>query len=243
MFNVIAAPGEVFDYLRNSTPSVGNWLAPTLIAIFVAWISTTVIFSLDSVKQQLSEISAQAVEKQIEKMKMPPEQAEQTRAAAEKYGSIGQIAGGYVGPVVAGFMSPFLWGLFVWLVGAKMFRGGFPYMKAVEAVGLSNMVGVLDVLLKTLLIVILGSIWAAPSAALILVRDFDPQKPLHAILAALPVMTFWLLAVRSVGLSKLSGASFAKSAVWVFGFWFLYTGLLMGFGFAMQAVFSAAAKG
>jgi len=243
MFSVFEAPGEVFSQVRNSAPSVGNWLAPTLVAIFVAWISTAMIFSLDSVKQQLSEISSQAVEKQIEQRKMSPEQAEQTRAAAEKYGAIGQIVAGYVGPVVAGFASPFLWGLFVWLVGAKVFRGGFPYMKAVETVGLSNMIGVLESVVKTLLIVIMGSIWAAPNAALILMRDFDPQKPLHAILAALNVITFWLLAVRSVGLSKLSGASFVKSAIWVFGFWFLYTGLVMGFGFAMQALAAAATKG
>jgi VIT1/CCC1 family predicted Fe2+/Mn2+ transporter len=241
MFNVIAAPGEVFDYVRHSVPSVGNWLAPALLAVVLGWISAAVVFSFDTVKQQLSEVTMKAVEKQV--ANKPPQEAEQTRAAVEKIGPISQMIGAYTTPVLMAFISPFLWGLFIWLVGDKVFHGGFPYMKAVETVGLSNMIGVLEVVLRTLLIAVMGSFWAAPNAALILMRDFDPQKPLHAILAAVNVMTFWLLAVRSVGLSKLSGASVVKSAIWVFGFWFLYTSLLMGFGFAMQAVFSGAAKG
>ena len=117
----------------------------------------------------------------------------------------------------AGFVTPFLWGLIVWLVGAQFFKGHFPYMKAVEVVGLANMVGVLDVIVKTLLIVGLGNLYASAGPVL-LVKEFDPQNPVHALLAAVNVMTFWLLAVRAIGLARLSGASFAKAAVWVFGF-------------------------
>jgi hypothetical protein len=44
-------------------------------------------------------------------------------------------------------------------------------------------------------------------------------------------MTFWILAVRGVGLARLSGVSVAKAVTWVFGIWAAYTGLLVGFGF------------
>ena len=37
-------------------------------------------------------------------------------------------------------------------------------------------------------------------------------------------MTFWLLAVRAMGLARLSGVSFIKAALWVFGIWAAYTG-------------------
>ena len=50
-------------------------------------------------------------------------------------------------------------------------------------------------------------------------------------------MTFWLLAVRSVGLARLTGASVAKAAVWVFGIWIVLTGIMIGFGAAMRAAF------
>ncbi len=115
-------------------------------------------------------------------------------------------------------------------------KGNFPYMKAVEVVGLANMIGVLDVIVKTLLIVGLGNLYASPSLVL-LVKEFDPQNPVHSLLAVVNVMTFWLLAVRAIGLARLSGASVAKAALWVFGIWAAYTGLLVGLGALAQAAF------
>ena len=82
-----------------------------------------------------------------------------------------------------GFVTPFFWGLIVWLVGAKLFKGNFPYMKAVEVVGLANMISVLEVIVRTLLIVGLGNLYAAPSLVL-LVKEFDPQNTVHSLLAA-----------------------------------------------------------
>jgi VIT1/CCC1 family predicted Fe2+/Mn2+ transporter len=110
-------------------------------------------------------------------------------------------------------------------------------MKAVEVVGLANMVSVLEVIVKTLLIVGLGNLYATPSLVL-LVKDFDPQNTVHSLLAIVNVMTFWLLAVRAVGLARLSGVSFTKAAVWVFGIWAAYTGCFVGLGLLAKAAFS-----
>jgi hypothetical protein len=41
-------------------------------------------------------------------------------------------------------------------------------------------------------------------------------------------MTLWLLTVRAIGLARLTGASTAKAAAWVFGLWGLYAGLVIG---------------
>ena len=109
-------------------------------------------------------------------------------------------------------------------------------MKAVEVVGLSNMVGALDSIIKTLLIVSMGNLFASASLTM-LVKEFNPQNPVHNLLAMVNIMTFWLLGVRSAGLARLSGASFLKSAAWVFGIWVLYTGTFFGLGMAAQAVF------
>ena len=101
----------------------------------------------------------------------------------EKWAGISAKIGAGLAPVFAGFVTPFFWGLIVWLVGAKVLKGNFPYMKAVEVVGLANMVSVLDVIVRTLLIVGLGNLYAAPSLVL-LVKEFDPQNTVHSLLAA-----------------------------------------------------------
>ncbi len=236
LLNVFATPGDVFQEVKTAGASTANWLAPALILIAVSWVAAGLIFSQDSIKHQLGEITERAIQKQIEKTQMSEQQAEQARAIGEKWAVISAKIGAALVPVLAGFATPFFWGLIVWLVGAKLLKGGFPYMKAVEVVGLANMVSVLDVIVKTLLIVGLGNLYAAPSLVL-LVQEFDPQNTVHSLLALVNVMTFWLLAVRALGLARLSGASLGKAAAWVFGIWAAYTGFFVGLGVLAKAAF------
>ena len=236
LLNVFATPGDVFQEVKNSAASTANWLIPALILIAVSWVAAWLIFSQDSIRHQLSEITDQAIQKQIDKSQMSEQQAEQARAMGEKWAGISSKIAAGLAPLVAGFVTPFFWGLILWLVGAKILKGNLPYMKAVEVVGLANMVSVLDVVVKTLLIVGLGNLYAAPSLVL-LVREFDPQNTVHSLLAIVNVMTFWLLAVRALGLARLSGASFTKAALWVFGIWAAYTGLFIGLGVLAKAAF------
>jgi len=235
LMNVVAAPGETFAEVKAAPVSAANWLVPAILIVLIGWIGGWLVLSQDSIKHQLSEITSQGIEKQIEKSKMPKEQADKVREVGEKWGSIGTKVMMVVAPVFGAFVSPFWGGLIIWLFGAKAFKGNFTYMKAVEVAGLANMIGVLDAILKTLLILTLGNLFAAPSLAL-LVKEFNPQNPVHSLLAVVNVMTFWSLAVRSVGLARLSGVSLVKAAVPVFGVWAVLTGLMVGFGFAMRAI-------
>jgi hypothetical protein len=98
------------------------------------------------------------------------------------------------------------------------FGGSFTYMKAVEVMALSSMINVLGGIVAMLLAVMFGNPAITPGPS-VLVREFNPTDKLHLLLSQLNVMTMWFLAVLSVGLSKLSGKSFAKSAAWVFGLW------------------------
>jgi hypothetical protein len=236
LVNVYAAPGEVFDQVKASPPSNANWLAPALIFILVGWLGGWLIFSQASIKQQLRDIQEQAIQKQVDKGRLSQKQADSAMQAGEKFGSIGAVVGVAVGVPFAAFASPLLWGLIVWLVGVKVLKGNFTYMKALEVAGLANMIGVLDSIVKTLLILVMGNLFASPSLAL-LVKQFDPQNTLHSVLAAISVMTFWALAVKAIGLARLSGASFGKAAAWVFGIWAALTGLMIGIGAAVRAAF------
>jgi hypothetical protein len=209
---------------------------PALILIVVNWVSSWLIFSQDSIKHQLSEITDQAVQKQIEKSHMSEQQAEQSRAIGEKWAQIMAKVAAVLVPVFGGFVTPFFWGLILWLVGAKVLKGDFPFMKAVEVVGLVNMVSVLDVIVRTLLIIGLGNLYAAPGLVL-LVKDFDPQNTVHGLLSLVNLMTFWLLVLRAMGLARLSSVSFAKAALWIFGIWAGYNAFFIGLGMLMKAMF------
>ena len=145
------------------------------------------------------------------------------------------MAGSLVVGVLAAFATPFWWGLIIWVVGTKALKGTFPFMKGVEVAGLANTIACLDALLRILLIIVTGSLFASAGLAM-LVKNFNPQNPLHGALMAFNVMTFWVLAVRSMGLARLTGASFAKAAAWLFGIWLFFTALMIGFSAAMQAV-------
>jgi hypothetical protein len=211
-------------------------VAPALLLILISWIGTAIIFSQPAINQQILEVSEQAMQKQFEKSNVPPEKAEQARQMGEKLALVGVKVSAGILPVLVGFAGPFVWGLFLWLIGAKAFTGGFTYMKAVEAVGLANVIVALEAVVRTLLVLSLNNVYATPSLALLVIKGFDPQNTVHGLLGVVNVMTFWLLAVRSVGLARLSNISFAKAAACVFGIWLAYTGFFIGLSVAVKAV-------
>jgi VIT1/CCC1 family predicted Fe2+/Mn2+ transporter len=237
LLNVFAIPGDVFTEVKSAPPSVGNWLLPALLWIVVSWVGVWLIFSQPAMQHQVIDALEKSVEKSVAKKHIPKEQADQMRQSIEKYGIIFTKVGGAAGVVGIAFASPFAWGLVLWLIGVQVFKGKFGYMKAVEVAGLASTISVLEAVLRVLLVFGLDSITASPSAAL-LVKDFDPQKPSHSMLAAATnIMTFWVLMVRAVGLAKLSGKPLMRTAVWVFGIWAAVTSVRIGFELAMQAAF------
>ena len=233
LLNIFAAPGEVFNEIKAAPPRTANWLTPALLLIVLSWVSAFLIFSQPAVQQQISDISNKAIDRQIEKGKLTAAQADQARTMAEKYGSLSYKIGAAVVPVLVAFATPFWGGLILWLVGSIALKAPFPYLKAVEIAGLANMIMTLDVIVRTSLVLITGNLFSTLSLAL-LVKDFDPQNTAHTLLAAVNIMTFWLLAVRSIGLARLTGASVGKAAVWVFGIWIALTGAMIGFGVAVR---------
>jgi hypothetical protein len=233
LLNVFAVPGDVFAEVKTTEVIHANWLTPAVLLVVVGWLGAFLIFSQPAILQQLNEVTDKAMQKQIEKGKMSKEQAEQMR----KFAGLGPKIGAVAAPVFVAFVTPFWWGLIVWLVGAKLFKGSFPFMKAVEVAGLSNTISVLEAVVKTLLMLGLGNVFASPTPAMFL-KEFDPQNWVHSLLTLANPMTLWFLAVVAIGLARMSGVSFAKAAVFVVGIWATYTGLFWGFGAAMQAIFN-----
>jgi hypothetical protein len=109
-------------------------------------------------------------------------------------------------------------------------------MQAVEVCGLSAMVGLLGAIVTTLLVVVMGTTLATPGPVL-LIHEPDIADPVHLILSAFNVLTLWYIGVLSIGLAKLSQASVAKAAVWLFGIWAVVTFGFIFIGYAAQKLF------
>jgi hypothetical protein len=233
--NIIAAPSEVFDDVKASTASTANWLAPTLILIVISWIATALIFATPAIQQQIRDMTDQALQKQFAGANLPQDKMEQAKETATHIARISQTIGAYVGIPIVVFFSTFVWGLILWLLGVKACKGNFTFMKAVEVAGLANVIGMLDSVIRTLLILVMGNVFASPSLML-LVKGFDPENTLHGALGKIEIFTLWSLGVLAIGLARLSGASMAKAAAWVFGIWVAYTGFFIGAGALFKAV-------
>ncbi len=226
LMNVFVAPDEVFTEVKASPPSSANWLMPAVLVALVSLVGAWLIFSQETINHQIEEM----IDRQMEQV--PKAQADAGRSIGVFVTKISVVAG----PVIGAFIVPFWTGLVLWLVGTKVLKGNFGYMKAVEVGGLTNMISVLDALVKIPLIISMGNLFASPSLAL-LVKDFDPQKPVHGLLGMANVMLLWALIVQSIGLARLSGRSFTVAAAWIFGITAVITGFFMGIGFAFRAAF------
>jgi len=237
LFGVLATPSDVFEEIRRTKVLTVNWVMPMLLLIVLGWIGAVLVFSQENIRHQLDEMTDKGIQKQIEKQHMPEEQAEKAREMGRKFGSLGTKITMVVAPIMMGVLAVFWWGFLMWL-GAKLWlKTDLSYAKAMEGAGLANMVNVLEAIIKPLLIISLGNLFAGTNLALF-VKEYDPQNPVHGILAAVDVMTFWILIVRAICLARFTNTSFVKAAAWVFGVWILMTGTLTGFGLAMQAIFN-----
>lgn len=227
LMNVFAAPGEVFDDVKASARSTGNWLVPVLLACVVGAAAVVVVTSQPAIQQQIREQQERAMEKQVAAGKVTREQADQQLEIMQKFLTPAMMSiAGSLWAVVISFISLFGWSLVLWLAGLWFLKTRFKYMKAVEVVGLATMIGVLGTIVKLLLQVNLSNPASSPSLALA-VKEFDPKNMLHLMLAALNAFDIWTVIVMSVGLSRLAGSPFARAAVPVFGVWLLWSAVVL----------------
>src|SRR5262249_38499888 len=154
-----------------------NWVVPGLLFVLVGFVGALLLFSQPAIRQQLTELTDKQLQKQIERAHLPPDKAEQMRSITEMFQKVAIL----LGPIVPAFVFIWLWGLIIWVVGKYIMHGDLGYMKAVEMIGLSNMIAVLGAVVRILLIVLTGNLFASASLAL-LVKNFDPQNTVHSLL-------------------------------------------------------------
>ena len=236
LLNVFAAPGEVFDEIKATPPSVVNWLGPVLIYAVVGVISVCIMFAQPAIQQAVHDQQVKAMDKQVQQGKMTQAQEDQALQILDKFMGPRMLSViGSAGMVIYSFVSLFGWALVLWLLGRWLLKARIDYLKVLEVAGLSSIIVVLGIVIGTLLAVILGRLYATPSLAL-LVTNFDPANRVHLLLGAANVIYFWHTGVLAIGLAKLSGGSMARAFAVVFGFWVLIELLLVAVGLGQWAL-------
>ncbi|HKW30956.1 MAG TPA: YIP1 family protein [Verrucomicrobiae bacterium] len=230
LFNVIAAPGEVFNEVTRAPARAANWLVPVLIYAVIGVISVCIMFAQPAIQQTIHDQQVKALDQRVQQGKMTQAQEDQALQAMEKFmGPTVLAIGGSFAMLIYSFVSVFWWALVVWLLGRWFLKTRFGYLKAVEVAGLASVILVLGIIIATLLAVILGRLYGGPSLGL-LVSDFDPTKRVHLLLGAANLVYFWHTAILGIGLAKLSGVSTGKAVMVVFTYWLLAELLLIAAG-------------
>jgi len=234
MMNVFAMPGEVFENVKHSPNAPSSWLVPILIACVIGTVSAMILFSQDSILQQMREMRGKAMQQQVEKGKLTQAQADQAMDMVEKFSTPTLMkVFGAAGSMVISFVRVFWWAFALWLLALLLVRIRIPFLKALEVTGLSSLIGTLGILITLLLQINLGRTTATPSLALA-VHDFNPENKLHMVMGALNLIQLWMILVMAVGLSRLTNVPFLRASLLVIAFYFLQTGVLvlMGAGLA-----------
>ena len=201
LFNLFVSPTDVFDEVIASPTNLANWRIPTLLVCLVTIISlgispTQSSASIHSLSQTAAISTAQA----------------QALAGAWPLLSALLVS-------VATFAGT-CWSAFVlWLMGRIFLKVRFPYLKALEIVGLTGIISVLGSITTILLIAACGP--AARPAFSLFVPNMSPTRPFYQILDTLNFFHLWSTSVLAIGLSRLCNVTFKEAAFWVFGYWML----------------------
>jgi hypothetical protein len=217
MMNVYIAPSEVFDEVKASPPNIANWLVPLVIVIITGIIYTMIVFGQPGVVQGVKDMYAQTFQKQVAAGKMPQAQADAILDKIEPWITptacrvFGLLMIFITQPVMLAFVSLIFWVVGRFCLGER----GLNYPKSLEAVGLVTMISVPVTIITIPIAVIYGNMFMNPGPVLF-ISHFNAANRVHTLLSALGLHTLWPLAVLSIALSRMSGASYLKSALWCF---------------------------
>lgn len=219
LFNVYAAPGEVFESVRQSTPAHANWLVPALISILLGIVFSLVVFSQPDIVASVMDAQKSVMQARVDAGKMTQEQMEQALDASRAFMSTKfMITMGVAGAVVGTPVTFLFMGTLVFLFLRFALKKREPFLRSLELVGLSWMIYVVASLVTLLLVMLKGSINAGPNLAL-LVGQFDPTSYLHQLLAAINLFTVWFMIVLAVGIARISGRPTGVIVAMALGAW------------------------
>jgi hypothetical protein len=225
MFNVLAAPGEVFAEIKDRPVEHSNWLMPAVIWAVLGSVLAFLLFSQPWAISDLTKAQEKAIEKQVALGKMPQATADQAIDGLRRYMPAVMKIMGVVVTCIYAFALPFFWAAIMVFFVNTLFKGDVDYMKAAEAAGLASVIYLVGGVVATLVSFATGRL-ASFSPAFFL-SDFDLSNRAHLALAALNPFYLWFLAVIAVAISVLGNVPMRKSLPACAAFWFSLRALFL----------------
>jgi hypothetical protein len=202
LFNIFVSPSDVFDEVIASPPNLANWRIPTLFVCLVTIISLQTGSSPAQFSTTIHRLTVAGT--------IFPAQAQSLAGAWPLLSAL---------LVFVAIFSGTCWSAFIlWFMGRIFLKVRFPYIKALEIVGLTGIVSVLGTITTILLIAASGDPAAGPALSL-LASKMDHSRSFCQILETLNLFHLWSTAVLTIALSRLCNVTFKEAAFWVFGYW------------------------
>jgi hypothetical protein len=235
LLNVFACPGDVFEEVKASRPSAGNWLVPGLMLSIVGVVFALIVFSQPAIVQTLKEQQEKKMDQLVKDGKMSRSDADRAIEQIDRYtGPTVLKLIGSVGSFLFTFGRMLWWGLILMLLGRWFLNARFSYGKSLEVAGLALMISTLGVIVSMLLIVKFERLSASPGLGMA-IADFDVSRKSHLFAGAANIFSIWQVCVLAVGLSRLAGARFTKALLVIFVYWILQESVLIECGMGQMA--------
>jgi len=210
MFSVFTEPRKTFEGLRASTP----WILPVIV-IFLAVAGFTYVNWPYLVDQRIESFRANE--------QLPPDAKASILEGMQESRDNPGIKDIVPGPIFVVLFS--LLGAALWLLAGNVVMGGDGTFKQLwSAFNYAGLIGVLEMVLKTVMIQMKQSADVYTSLAL-LAPDIESSSFTFRALDAVDVFSLWFFYVMALGVSvmckvkpqKAVGVSFVIFAVWAFG--------------------------
>jgi hypothetical protein len=234
MFNVLPAPGEVFQEIKERPVNHANWAVPAVLWMIIGSVLVWYMFSVESFQHELKKQQEKAIQQQVEKGKLKQDQADQILANMPPWLMTLVKVIAIITTTVYAFGIPFFWGFVVWLLCVKVYDVEIEYMKAVEAVGLASIIYVLAAVIGGLLSLMTGKMTFVSPAYFL--PEMDMTNRNHMILAALNPFYIWYAAVLAVSISVLANVPVRRTLPWCLGIWVALRALALSNHYTMNFV-------
>jgi hypothetical protein len=233
LLNVFAIPGEVFEVVKTSRISIGNWLVPMFLLAILGSLTAVAILAQPVIQRQMREgfdQQVKALDQQVKAGKLKQADADRTVALTRLI--LAPPTLNILGAGVAAVISAarvFWWAFVLWLLGRMLLKARLSYFKTLEVAGLALMISALGGVVALLLMVNLPRLFAAPGLPLP-VNDLEAIRKSPLLLAVLNIFSFWLVGVLSVGLARLAQVPFLRAAWLVLAFWVIQESIVVFLG-------------
>jgi hypothetical protein len=231
IIDVFASPLDAFESIKDSLPSRLLWLIPMLCAFIIFAGHTFILFTDNALKTELVNNQINVLHNKVEKGKLTQDEADKVESNMNSMSDmliVFTIAGGLI------TIPLFYFGcaLLLWLTNKLILKSSIVYIKYLELFGITSWINILGKIFSVLLMRAYGTITATPSAALIILENYDSTSILHRVLTSLNIFSIWQVLVIGIGLGKISGKSPLTGIIVSFVLWAILITFSILLGFA-----------